>query len=226
MNKSETRPGKHARSESTEFTESTESTETTKTAKDGCFPRGLKIALIASSSTIILVVGMFSLLMYVSGDMQSTDKIKAIASSFMQISEPLPQGFQYATGLDFLGTKMVLISQPETGAAWTIVHISAAEGAMPPESVIKQIEAAAKNSRKMVRAGGEFVVRQKGSQTVGGRSLTYETGDITTGNNISGSFIGCFTPNKDGTTCIFGNNPQGQFDSFANDELMSRIDSI
>jgi hypothetical protein len=217
MNKSETRPAKQACSESI---------EDSKTGKNGGFPRGLKIALLASALTMISVVGLFSLLMYVSGDMQNTANIKSIASSFMQISDPLPEGFQYATGLDFLGTKVVLISQPETGASWTIVHVCAEEGAIAPESVIKQIEAAAKNSRKLVRDGGKFVVRQKGLQTVGGRSLTYETGDVTSGDRISGSFIGCFMPNKDGTTCIFGNNPLGQFDSFANDELMSRIGSI
>ncbi|MFX4443170.1 hypothetical protein ABTA64_19430, partial [Acinetobacter baumannii] len=89
-----------------------------------------------------------------------------------------------------------------------------------------QIEAAASNSRKFTNSRGKFVVNQKGQQTVGGRALTYEAGEITSGDAISGSFIGCFMPNKDGTTCIFGNNPLGKFDTFANDELMQGINSI
>ncbi len=192
----------------------------------GAWPRGLKIALLASSATILTVVGLFSLLMFVSADVQNVEKTKVIASSFMKISEPLPEGFQYVSGMDFLGTKMVMIAQRGSGAIWTIVHVSAAEGALPPNMVIKQIEDAAKSSRHMTRTQGEFIVREKGLQTVGGRQLTYEAGEFTAGEAITGSLIGAFDANKDGTTCIFASTPLGKFDSVANRELLQSIDSI
>jgi hypothetical protein len=193
---------------------------------DGALPRGLKIALIASSSTILLVITLFSLLMFIAGDMQNSKKIETIASSFMKISRPLPEGFAYVSGVDFLGTKMVVISQAETGSVWNIVHLSACEGSLPPNMVISQIESAASTARKLAHTPGIFTVRQKGLQTVGGRTLTYETGEMIDGKAVSGSLIGCFMPNKEGTTCIFGSTPLGKFDSFANDELMAKIDSI
>ena len=192
----------------------------------GAWPRGLKIALIASSSTILTVVGLFSLLMYVSTDVQNTQKTKAIAASFMKISEPLPEGFQYVSGIDFLGTKMVMIGQCGSGAVWTLVHVDAVEGALPPDMVIKQIENAAKSSRHLTRTTGEFVVREKGMQTVGGRELTYEAGEFTAGDVVTGSLIGAFMPTKDGTTCIFVSTPLGRFDSVANRALLQSINTI
>ena len=194
--------------------------------KENAFPRGLKIALIVSMTTIVVVVGLFTTLMVVSGEVQDEAKIKNIASSFMKIADPLPEGFSYTSGVDFLGTKMVMISQAESGSVWTMLHIPAAEGAIAPESVIHQIEDAASNSRRMLQSPGKFVVRQKGMQAVGGRSLFYETGELSTDKLLSGSLIGCFTPDKNGTTCIFCTTPLNKFDSFANDELLHTISSI
>jgi hypothetical protein len=190
------------------------------------FPRGLKIALIVSATTMVLFVGLIATLMVLSADALSIPKIKAIGSSFMKIADPLPEGYEYTSGLDLLGLKVVLISHPTTGSSWTIVHTAAAEGSGSPESIIHQIEATADSSRKLMLSPSKFKVSQKGSQDIGGRPFFYEAGELLSGSSASGALVGCFMPDHSGTTCIFGSSPVGKIDSFTHDELLHTIDSI
>jgi hypothetical protein len=190
------------------------------------FPRGLKIALLASSTALALFVGLIVMLFVLSAESLNIPKIKTIAASFMKVSDPLPGGYEYTSGLDLLGLKVVLISHPTTGSSWTIVHAAAAEGSGSPESIIHQIEAAAESSRKMMFSPSKFTVSQKGAQDIGGRQFFYEAGLLLNGGNASGAIIGCFTPNHSGTTCIFGSTPVDKVNSFANDEFLNTINSI
>jgi hypothetical protein len=186
----------------------------------------LKIALIASATTLTLFVGLVAMLLVLSTESLNIPKIKRIASSFMKVSDPLPGGYEYTSGLDLLGLKIVFISHPTTGSSWTIVHAPAANGSGSPESVIHQLEATAESSRKMMFSPGKFTVSQKGAQDIGGRQFFYEAGQLFNGSNASGAIIGCFTPNNAGTTCIFGSTPVDKINSFANDEFLHTIDSI
>jgi hypothetical protein len=190
------------------------------------FPRGLKIALFASATTLALFVGLIAMLIVLSAESLSIPKIKTIASSFMKVSDPLPAGYEYTSGLDLLGLKVVLISHPTTGSSWTIVHSATAEDSGSPQSIIHQIEAAAESSRRMMLSPSKFTVSQKGAQDIGGRQFFYEAGQLLSGGNASGAIIGCFMPNHAGTTWIFGSTPADKVNSFANDEFLHTIDSI
>jgi hypothetical protein len=192
----------------------------------GTWPRGLKIALAVSMLSLIGLAGLFVALIYLSNQAQDVSRTKRIASSFMSIAEPLPHGFQYVSGIDLFGTKMVMIGHQGTGAVWTLVHVDGAGGALPPEAVIKQIEASAKSARNVSQTRGEFIVHEKGLQKVGGRDLTYESGEFTSGQVTTGSLIGCFTPNQFGTTCIYAHTPLGEFDEAANQQLLAAIHAI
>ncbi|HEY9682841.1 MAG TPA: hypothetical protein V6C86_14795 [Oculatellaceae cyanobacterium] len=192
----------------------------------GTWPRGLKIAIAVSLASLVGIAGALVGLVYLSSQAQDISRTKQIASSFMKIAEPLPDGFQYVSGVDLFGTKMVMIGHQGTGAVWTLVHVSSAEGALPPETVIKQIEASAKSARTVSQAKGEFIVHEKGQQKVGGRELTYESGEFTSGKVSTGSLIGCFMPNQNGTTCIFAHTPLGEFDENANQQLLAAIHAI
>ena len=192
----------------------------------GTWPQGLKIALAVSMLSLAIIVGLLAGLIYISNQSQDVSRTKKIAATFMSIAEPLPNGFQYVSGVDLFGTKMVMIGHQGTGAIWTLVHVDGSGGALPPEDVIKQIESSARSARNVSQTKGEFIVHEKGQQKVGGRDLTYESGEFTSGQVSTGSLIGCFMPNQNGTTCIYAHTPLGEFDENANQQLLAAIHAI
>jgi hypothetical protein len=200
--------------------------KTTGSRGRSALPLGLKLALTMSATMLALFIGLIAMLMFLSAESLNITKVKAIASSFMNITDPLPDGYEYKSGVDLLGLKVVLISYPKTGTSWTIVHTSTGGSQASPESLIHQIEATAESSRKIMCSPGTFTVSQKGAQDVGGKPFFYEAGQLLSGGAVSGALVGCFKPDNSGTTCIFGSTPAAQIDFFANDELLQKIKLI
>lgn len=194
------------------------------------FPGWLKATLIVAAIVVALsVVLIAGCIMFVT-NMRNPAQTRELLNSFASVEEPLPSGFQYQLGLNVMGNKIVVLTHAPDSL--TLFFGSFTDRDLKdPQEIINKISSNG-NGRS------QFIVKQKGEETVGGRKMSYVIGDLvsSSGNTHGGgkavpggvshpAMVGIFPPTADQkVTCLFGQAVSG--DTYNLDETNELLKAI
>jgi hypothetical protein len=211
----------------------------TNSVEKSGLPGWLKVVLISSVVFIVLsiglVVGCVSFLTNWSKEAQDPNRIKQIASSFMKIREPLPDGFKYLLALDLFGNKIVQFKKQDSDLSIVFCVFKEPTSDMTDNekllnkvpSFIDPNDINAKG-RSQIPPRRKFELEREGSQLVGGRKMTYAIGkavDTKRGGSRE-TFVGRFPATASGCVCIVGTTGKDTYDIASTNDLLNSIEQI
>jgi hypothetical protein len=175
--------------------------ESTAPEKKG-MPTWAKILIGVGVAFVVGIVGILvaAIIFFTNMSHQAVDpvQVKRVAASMLTIGDPLPDGFGYSKGLDLLGMKMVAFSHDQDGLQLIFTSIPSNKSAASLEESIN--ESTDNQALNQVTSGkSRFQSKSKGTEQVGGKTLTYAIG--TTEDNLGQSYpsmMGVITPSNEG----------------------------
>ena len=111
-------------------------------------PKWLKILLIVVAiapivGTTAILGGICYFVPKLLSDVQNPTKIKAVASSFLKMKEPLPEGFDYKAGFALAGNKFVVVVNSKCDLTMILASIQDPKGDLrDPDKAIEKFAAA------------------------------------------------------------------------------------
>jgi len=124
--------------------------------------------------------------------------VKKVANTIATIDDPLPDGFQWAIGLDLFSMKMAAAVHPSDSLQLILMSLPSSKNASSLEENINSSEL----NPALANATGrqsKFEAKVKGSETVANKKFLYAIGSVKDkdGNDIP-SLMGFFSPNDEG----------------------------
>lgn len=195
-------------------------------------PKWLKIVLIVGAVLVVGTIGLIVALGFFVGgvvkDAQDPVKIKQVASSFMTVKDPLPEGFEYKMGLDIMGNKIIALDNDAQDLKLVIGDLKQADDLDDPEKVINKLSQHSATASSGAHTSVKFSSEKKGTETVGGRKMSYAIGKTTDEkrNKTSQVFIGLFEPTPQGTVAIFGSTQKDAYDLEGTETFLKSVEKI
>ena len=195
-------------------------------------PKWLKIVLIVGGVFVVISIGTIAAIFFAAGsvmkDAQDPVKIKQVVASFMSVKDPLPDGFEYKLGLNIFGQKVVGVECPSKDLHLIIGEIKGSNDLSDPEKAINQLTSSAGGASGGAHSKVKFDSEKKGSETVGGRKMSYAVGKTTDEKTDTPHqvFIGIFEPTDAGTVAIFGSTDKKVYDMEDTEAFLKGIEKI
>jgi hypothetical protein len=195
-------------------------------------PKWLKIVLIVGGVFVVGTVGLMAALFFAGAtmvkDAQDPAKIKQVVSTFMTVKDPLPDGYDYKFGIDFLGNKIVGLDNADKDLHFVIGDFKQMDDLNDPEKAINKLTQHTSAAGQGGHSNVKFESEKKGSEVVGGRKMTYAIGKTTNEktDKTSQVFIGLFEPTDKGTVAVFGSTSKEKYDMDDTDTFLKSVEKI
>lgn len=184
----------------------------------------LKVVLIAAGLCLLGFIGLCVFLGFGYQQLTSPAKVRESANVFMTIADPLPTGFNFAMGGNFMDSPFVVITGNESKAVYTFFTV--------PQSATTKVETTPEQAIDEIAKGGQapstpgassakkMAITSHDTLDVGGQKMPYVIGHAEqagkAGSNVDNTFFGAIKSSTSGkmifmmvqSTDIASDNPQ------------------
>ncbi|MFA6211394.1 MAG: hypothetical protein WCT03_10995 [Candidatus Obscuribacterales bacterium] len=140
----------------------------------------LKVVLIAAGLCFLGLIGMGIFVFLGYQQLTNPVKVRETANLFMTISDPLPSGFNFAWGGNFMDSPFVVIVSPENKAAYTFFSLPQSANTTivttPEELVGKIAKEGQAPSSPGIASAKKLKVSSQGTLNIGDQKMPYAIG--------------------------------------------------
>ncbi len=166
----------------------------------------LKVVLIAAGLCLIGGISLCVFLFFGYQQLTSPAKIRESASIFMTLADPLPTGFNFAMGGNFMDSPFVVITSNEDKALYTFFTVPQSANTKVDTTPEQAIDEIAKGGNAPTTPGPasakKLAVSSHDTLEVGGQKMPYVIGHAeqpgAAANNIDNTFFGAIKSSSSG----------------------------